>query len=460
MKMIPGSRRRHYLARVSTFLIVVAFIAGMVACGGGVIEYDLIITSSAGGSVTTPGEGTFTYDEGDVVNLVATSDAGYEFANWTGDVSTIADVDAAATTITMNEDYSIMANFVALYDLTIDSTGPGEASSPGEGTFTYPDGTVVDLVATPDTGCQFVNWTGDVSTIADVNAATTTITMNGHYIITANFQYTPMVAGGDTHTVGLRNDGTVVTAGCGTYWDFGQCNVGGWTSITQVAAGSRHTVGLRTAGTVVAVGNNDDGQCNVGGWTDIVGVAAGAFHTVGVRTAGTVVATGRNNYGQCNVGSWTDIIQVAASSGHTIGLTDAGTVVAVGDNDRGQCNVGSWTDVIQVAAGLFHTVGLKSDGTVVAVGWNDYGQCNVGSWTDIIQVAASSGHTVGIKSDGTVVATGLCSFGECNVGGWMGIIWVAAGFEYTLGLKSDGTVVAAGSNLYGQCSVSSWDLIP
>jgi len=74
-------------------------------------EYDLTITSTACGSVTTPGEDTYTYDEGEVVNLVATPDAGCRFVNWTGDVGTIADVNTATTTITMNGDYTITANF-------------------------------------------------------------------------------------------------------------------------------------------------------------------------------------------------------------------------------------------------------------------------------------------------------------------------------------------------------------
>jgi alpha-tubulin suppressor-like RCC1 family protein len=468
MKMIPGSRRRHYLARVSTFLIVVAFIAGMVACGGGVIEYDLIITSSAGGSVTTPGEGTFTYDEGDVVNLVATSDAGYEFANWTGDVSTIADVDAAATTITMNEDYSIMANFVALYDLTIDSTGPGEASSPGEGTFTYPDGTVVDLVATPDTGCQFVNWTGDVSTIADVNAATTTVTTNGHYIITANFEYIPMVAAGGYHTVGLKSDGTVIAVGDNFHR---QCDVSGWTGIVQIAAGDWHTVGLRDDGTVVAAGppgatgspmSHSYGQCETGNWTGIVQVATGAAHTVGLKTDGTVVAVGCAgpfaDDGQCETGNWTGIVQVAAGAAHTVGLKTDGTVVAVGSNFYGQCNVSGWTGIVQVAAGQLHTLGLKNDGTVVAVGQNDDGQCNVGGWIDIAQIAAGGWYTVGLKNDGTVVAVGSNDYGQCNVSTWTDIVQVAAGQLHTLGLKNDGTVVAAGRNDGGQCNVGGWML--
>jgi hypothetical protein len=55
--------------------------------------------------------GTHTYDAGTVVNLTATPNAGYDFVNWTGNVSTIADDEDATTTITMNGDYSITANF-------------------------------------------------------------------------------------------------------------------------------------------------------------------------------------------------------------------------------------------------------------------------------------------------------------------------------------------------------------
>ena len=76
-----------------------------------VIQYTLTISSTAGGSVTTPGEATFTCDAGTVVNLVATTATGYGFVNWAGDVNTIANVNAATTTITMEDDYKITARF-------------------------------------------------------------------------------------------------------------------------------------------------------------------------------------------------------------------------------------------------------------------------------------------------------------------------------------------------------------
>jgi len=147
----------------------------------------LTICSTAGGEVTTPGEGTFTYDASTVTNLVASPDAGYRFVNWTGNVDTIANVNAAQTTMTMDGDYEITANFIAQYNLTIDSTDGGGVTAPGEGTFAYTPDIVVELVATPDIGYHFVNWTGDVDSIDDVEDAETTVNMEGNYQVTANF---------------------------------------------------------------------------------------------------------------------------------------------------------------------------------------------------------------------------------------------------------------------------------
>lgn len=180
--------------RILSLLLVVVLIlsVGFIGCTAEyepeITQYTLTISSTQGGSVTTPGEGTFTYDEGEVVNLAAKPDEGYLFDEWTGDANTIDDVNAVSTTVMMNGNYSITADFIAQYVLAIDSTNGGDVTLPGEGTFTYDTGAVVDLVAEPEEGYKFVSWTGDVGTIADAGAATTSITMNSDHSITANFQ--------------------------------------------------------------------------------------------------------------------------------------------------------------------------------------------------------------------------------------------------------------------------------
>jgi len=160
--------------------------------GAPIVEYNLAISSTTGGSVTTPGEGAYTYEGGTVVNLAAVAEPGYDFANWTGDVATVSNVNASTTTITMNGNYSIRADFetttVVKYELVISSTEGGWVSKPGEGTFTHDAGDVVALEATPVRGYRFVVWTGQVGTVSNVNAAVTTITMNGDYTVKANFE--------------------------------------------------------------------------------------------------------------------------------------------------------------------------------------------------------------------------------------------------------------------------------
>jgi len=73
--------------------------------------YTLTISSTGGGSVVVPGEGVFTYEPGTAVDLIAVTNTFYNFARWTGDVDTITDVNSAVTNITMNDDYSITADF-------------------------------------------------------------------------------------------------------------------------------------------------------------------------------------------------------------------------------------------------------------------------------------------------------------------------------------------------------------
>ena len=157
--------------------------------------YSLTISSTSGGSVTEPGQGSFIYEGGNIVELIAQPDEGYEFVRWTGDIDTIADINAAQTTITVTRSRSITANFESWHpepvaQLVVSSTEGGLVTSPGEGTFPCALGSMVILTAQASSGYRFSSWSGDVDTVADIHAATTTITMDSSYSVSADFQAT------------------------------------------------------------------------------------------------------------------------------------------------------------------------------------------------------------------------------------------------------------------------------
>lgn len=301
------------------------------------------------------------------------------------------------------------------------------------------------------------------------------------------------ISTGFYHTVGLKDDGTVVAVGDNKY---GQCNIENWTDIVSISTGHYHTVGLKKDGTVVAAGDKGSGQCNVENWTDIKFISAVGYQTIGLKHDGTVVAVGNNDYGQCNTQNWSDIISVYAEYMQTTGLKSDGTIVVAGENDWGQQNINDWRNIVEVCGGNGQTVGLREDGTVVAIGWNDYGQCNtqgwsniisiymdnartlglradgtvvatganldtsgnVKNWTDIRKIYTSDMTTIGLKNDGTVIAAGHNGNGECDVQSWTNITDISLGRDHTVGLKDDGTVVATGDNRYGQCDVNDWSI--
>jgi len=97
------------MRRIILFLITVALAVGVTGCIPP--QRNLTVSSTEGGEVVTPGEGVFTCYGGRGVILMALSDTGYHFVNWTGDVCNIADVNSPATTIHMDCDYAIVANF-------------------------------------------------------------------------------------------------------------------------------------------------------------------------------------------------------------------------------------------------------------------------------------------------------------------------------------------------------------
>ena len=74
--------------------------------------------------------------------------------------------------------------------LIVTSANGGSVTRPGEGTFDYNYGDIVVIEATADHGYTFANWTGsavDNGKVTNPDAASTTVTVDGNYILQATF---------------------------------------------------------------------------------------------------------------------------------------------------------------------------------------------------------------------------------------------------------------------------------
>ncbi len=72
----------------------------------------LSASSSKGGAVILPGEGNFEYSCQTVVDLLAKGSPNYQFIGWAGSgTPAIANPASTSTTITMNSNYTVVANF-------------------------------------------------------------------------------------------------------------------------------------------------------------------------------------------------------------------------------------------------------------------------------------------------------------------------------------------------------------
>lgn len=106
-----------------------------------------------GGTVT----GSGTYLDGQTVTVAAVAGEGYEFAGWTEDGAVVS--TEAVYSFAAGADRELVAVFVKTHTITllVDITGGGSVS--GEGTF--PEGRVVTVTATPESGYRFVAWMED-----------------------------------------------------------------------------------------------------------------------------------------------------------------------------------------------------------------------------------------------------------------------------------------------------------
>jgi hypothetical protein len=218
-------------------------------------NYTLTMSMSGNGSLM-PAAGSHIYTAGTVVSVNATPDIGWEFTSWTGNV---ADPLSANTSVTMDMDKNITANFNQATGnstlLTISVSGSG-STTPATGSHSYPLDHTVNLTANASANWEFVNWTGDVS---DNLSASTNVTMDTNKTIIANFVRTDSilrmaVSGNGSVTPGLGNhiypiDTSVnITATPSSGWRFA-----GWIGDVADAYAASTNVTLEWDKTVIAI---------------------------------------------------------------------------------------------------------------------------------------------------------------------------------------------------------------
>ena len=114
-------------------------------------------SSTIGGTVTKPGPGSFRYEPGSTVTIIATPNPSYHLVNWTGTAVTagkVADANAPTTTVLMDNDYTLIANFeVNPYENTPPSPNPlvwaSVPTATGSSTITMTASTATDSCNPP-----------------------------------------------------------------------------------------------------------------------------------------------------------------------------------------------------------------------------------------------------------------------------------------------------------------------
>ena len=128
------------------------------------------------------------YSVGTLVTLTVSTNAGYNFSNWSGDASgTTPSVD-----VSISADKSVTANFSQVCYTLIASANPLAGGTvdanpaPNCNGTQYTPGTTVSLTANANTGYAFASWSGDASGLT----SPVDVTMAADKTVTANFDPT------------------------------------------------------------------------------------------------------------------------------------------------------------------------------------------------------------------------------------------------------------------------------
>jgi hypothetical protein len=273
---------------------------------------------------TTTGGGAFA--NGTDVTVIALTNAGYAFLNWTEGGVEVS--PSASYTFTLTADRSLDSEFRRrLYDCdqrlpTTDGTTSGDG--------TYNSGSPVTVTATANPGFGFVKWTeGDVAVSASASytfTASANRTLVAHFAPAGTFTITTTAspnAGGLTSGGGAVNSGdsfTVVAAANAGY-DFVNWTEGG----AIVSLSASYTFTVTTNRDLVANFVANSYTVNVSA-SPVAGGATSGGGTVSIGSSVTVVATPNAGY---NFVNWTEGgVEVSTSASYTFTASANRTLVA------------------------------------------------------------------------------------------------------------------------------------
>ncbi len=288
------------------------------------------------------------------------------------------------------------------------------------------------------------------------------------------------IAGGMSHGLAVRTDGTVIgwggnlggeAVGFETKYPYrtnGQVRIGGQilSNVTAVAAGRTESFALKRDGTVVGWGKGALSDVPAG-LTNVIAISAGrgfVSHGVALKRDGFVAAWGQGNPPPTGL---SNVVAIAASdeTGANVALKADGTVVewAVRGVDYVSTVPDGLSNVVAVSAGGGQRLALKRDGTVIGWGNNGAGEATgiptkesryqsrgdavkIGSQvlSNVVAIAAGQGYSLALKTDGTVAAWGRMN-NELEPAmvpaGLSNVVAIAAGDNFCLTITTNRAVV-------------------
>ncbi len=275
-------------------------------------------------------------------------------------------------------------------------------------------------------------------------------------------------------------------------------------NVLEVSAGDTHSVMVKEDGTVWTTGKNNQGQ--LGDKTTINKTAWICISDIRIKLPETSITIPKingtyslkpelqlgfnllfDNMSDANYKYISKNEQVATSSesGVVTGLKQGKTKIGITETNT---NKTVYVDVYVLAEGdiafpqvvtrEYTTVALKADGTVWTWGYNANGELGIDSATNQIapckvdienvqKIAVGNNHVLALKADGTVWAWGLNSNGQLGTGDKVNskvpvkvknlkdIKEIAAGNGMSMAVDKNGTLYTWGLNDYGQLGINS-----